>query len=95
MKSSRGDSTWFMSELDAQTVQRRFGARLRQLRENLGLSQEESAHRAGLDRSYVGQVERGERNVSLLNIYRIAAGLEISPRDLFPEQDSAGSKNVS
>ncbi|WP_296192661.1 helix-turn-helix transcriptional regulator [uncultured Microbacterium sp.] len=52
-----------------------FGARVRELRTAAGLSQEELAHRAGLDRSYVGQVERGERNISLDNIHRIAGAL--------------------
>ena len=49
-----------------------FGKRVRESRKLAGLSQEELAHRADLDRSYVGQVERGERNISLDNIYRIA-----------------------
>lgn len=56
-----------------QLAQRKaFGARVRQLRHQAGISQEELAHRAELDRSYVGQVERGERNISLDNIYRLA-----------------------
>jgi transcriptional regulator with XRE-family HTH domain len=68
-------------------IQSRFGARLRELRERAGISQEESAHLAGLDRSYIGQVERGERNVSLVNIYKIARGLGVSPGDLFTDLD--------
>jgi transcriptional regulator with XRE-family HTH domain len=47
-----------------------------------GLSQEQLAHRADLDRSYVGGIERGERNISLDNIYRIARALEVPPADL-------------
>lgn len=67
-----------------QLAQRKaFGARVRELRLTAGLSQEELAHRAELDRSYVGQVERGERNISLDNIYRLAATLEIEPGTLF------------
>ncbi|MCB8043614.1 helix-turn-helix transcriptional regulator [Microbacterium oxydans] len=57
--------------------------RVRQLRLAAGLSQEELAHRAELDRSYVGQVERGERNISLDNIYRLADAVQCSPVDLF------------
>lgn len=48
-----------------------FGARVRNLRGTLGVSQEELAHLAKLDRTYVGSVERGERNVSLDNICRL------------------------
>ncbi|KXZ61395.1 anaerobic benzoate catabolism transcriptional regulator [Microbacterium laevaniformans] len=53
--------------------------RVRELRQSAGLSQEQLAHQAGLDRSYVGQVERGERNVSLDNIHRLAEALGVSP----------------
>lgn len=48
----------------------------------LGLSQEQLAHLAGLDRSYVGQVERGERNITLDNIYRLANALHSNASDL-------------
>jgi transcriptional regulator with XRE-family HTH domain len=47
------------------------------------MSQEQLAHEAGLDRSYVGGVERGARNVSLDNIHRLAKALRVPPRDLF------------
>ncbi len=60
-----------------------FGERVRQLRKARGWSQEEFAHRAGLDRSYVGGVERGERNISLENICLLAAGLGITPSEFF------------
>ena len=60
-----------------------FGERVRQLRKARGWSQEEFAHQAGLDRSYVGGVERGERNISLENICLLAAGLGINPGELF------------
>lgn len=61
-----------------------FGQRVRSLRLEQGQSQEDLAHRAGLDRSYVGGVERGERNISLDNIHRIAAALGVAPAALFP-----------
>ena len=64
---------------------KRFGNRLRVLRERAGLSQEALAARAGIHRTYMGGVERGERNVSLRNILRIAAALGVHPRDLFDE----------
>lgn len=62
-----------------------FGNRVRALRKERGLSQEALAHVADLDRSYVGQVERGERNISLDNIYRFARALKISPARLLHE----------
>lgn len=62
-----------------------FGARVRAERERLGVSQEELADRAGLHRTYLGGVERGERNVGLLNIVRIARALGIPPSALFQD----------
>jgi transcriptional regulator with XRE-family HTH domain len=59
-----------------------FGERVRVLRQSRGLSQEALALTAGLDRTYIGGVERGERNISLLNIQKIAQALDVSPADL-------------
>src|SRR4051812_19669695 len=59
-----------------------FGHRLRELRKHAGLSQEALAHEAGLDRSYVGGVERGEYNISLLNICLLANALNLPPDEL-------------
>ena len=64
---------------------RAFGARVRYLRLAAGLSQEELAHVSKLDRTYVGGIERGERNPSLKNILRLAAALKVSPELLFQE----------
>jgi len=60
-----------------------FGVRLRALREAQGHSQESFAHLAGLHRTYVGAVERGERNVSLDAIWRLADGLATTPAVFF------------
>lgn len=60
----------------------RFGACVRAERERIGLSQEELADRAGLHRTYIGGVERGERNPGLLNVLRIARALAVSPATL-------------
>ena len=59
-----------------------FGDRVRTLRKAKGLSQEQLAERTGLHRTYIGGIERGERNVSLINIVRLANALEVSPSDL-------------
>lgn len=57
-----------------------FGENLRKLRKKAEINQEELAHRAGLDRTYVSGVERGERNVSLRNICKIAVALGVEPK---------------
>jgi len=54
------------------------------------MSQEQLADASGLDRSYIGGVERGERNVSLLNITKIARALGVSPKDLLEGVDRHG-----
>ena len=59
-----------------------FGVRVRAARLQLGISQEDLGHRAAIDRTYVGSVERGERNVSLDNIYRLAKALGVEPGTL-------------
>jgi len=61
-----------------------FGNKVRQKRLKLNLSQEELAFEAGLHRNYVGSVERGERNISLENIYRLAKALGCSSKELLP-----------
>jgi len=59
-----------------------FGARVRARRTELELSQEGLAERCDLHWTYIGQVERGQRNISLHNIIRIAEALQIDPADL-------------
>lgn len=61
-----------------------FGSRLRALRTDRGWSQEEFAHRAELDRTYVSGVERGVRNPTLDVITRLAQTLDVEVADLFP-----------
>jgi transcriptional regulator with XRE-family HTH domain len=56
-----------------------FGQRLAEVRKAKGFSQEGLALESGLDRSYLGGVERGQRNIALLNIYRLAKALKVSP----------------
>lgn len=62
-----------------------FGLRVRYFRKRLGLSQDDLADIAELHRTYVGAVERGERNISLLNILRLADALDIPTKELFNE----------
>ena len=62
-----------------------FGSRVRLLRQKQHLSQEALAHQAGLDRTYIGGVERGERNLSLLNVKKLADALGVTARDLLDD----------
>lgn len=64
-----------------------FGQVVRSHREALGLSQEELAAASGLHRTYIGSVERGERNVSLKNIYLIASALKTTAGKLLCQVD--------
>ena len=68
---------------DADGELRQFGDQVRQIRLARGLSQEAMAQECGLHRTYYSAVERGERNVSLRNIVRIAHGLGVEPSRLF------------
>jgi transcriptional regulator with XRE-family HTH domain len=63
-----------------------FGQRVRELREARGLSQESLAELAGLHRTYVSSLERGQRNVSLRNIHQLAAALGVSASTLVGEK---------
>lgn len=71
-----------MASLPPVTPKALFGERLRQLRITAGLSQEELAHRAGLDRTYVSSCERGRRNLSLEAIVQLANALNVPPSQL-------------
>ena len=66
----------------------RFGMRVRELRNAKGFSQESFAAHCGLDRTYVGGIERGERNVGLRNIERISVALDVTLSELMQGIDS-------
>ncbi len=63
------------------------GQRIKQLRKSKGFSQEHFALEAGLDRSFYGHFERGNRNISVLNLIKIAIALKVEVGELFPEID--------
>ena len=73
-------------------IKNRFGTAVRSRRKHLGISQEELAGRAGLHRTYVADIERGARNLSLANIEKLAKALETSIPTLFA-QDEPGPKS--
>ena len=63
----------------------RFGRRLREVRTRVGISQEKLAELAGLHRTYVSSVERGQRNISLFNIENLAHALGVKMAELMPD----------
>ena len=65
-----------------------FGTRLREFRLQRELTQEKLALISGLHINYIGSVERGERNISLLNIWKLADALNVHPCDLFGTEKS-------
>ena len=72
-----------MTRRAGEDIRIRFGLAVRKRRLELEISQEELAGRAELHRTYTADIERGSRNLSLLNIEKIAKGLELSIADLF------------
>jgi transcriptional regulator with XRE-family HTH domain len=66
----------------------KLGHRIRELRKAKGFSQEDFAYEVGLDRTYMGSVERGERNIAAINLIRIAKALKLEVGELFPSSRS-------
>ena len=77
------------------SILQQFGSNVRALREAQGLSQEEFAALAGLDRTYVGGIERGERNAGVLNVCRIAHTLGVSPARLLAKLEEFAPSPVN
>ena len=65
------------------TLLKEFGQKVQKRRKELGISQEELAYRAGFHRTYIGMIERAERNITLSNIKRLANALQTNIKDLF------------
>jgi transcriptional regulator with XRE-family HTH domain len=64
---------------------KRFGGRIRELRLQESISQEELAERAGVHRTYVGMIERGEKNITLLSLLKISSALNRKLAELFED----------
>jgi transcriptional regulator with XRE-family HTH domain len=71
-----------MSGTNSTLLRESVAKNIRLIRNNLGLSQEELAEQAGLHRTYIGSIERAERNVSIDNIEKIARALKVQPHEL-------------
>ena len=63
------------------------GQAIRDVRKVRSVSQEALAHNAGIDRSHMGKIERGERNVTALNLLRIAKALGVQPSEIFSKAE--------
>ncbi len=66
-------------------ILKKFGDKVRHYRNLLGLSQEKFAEKANVHRTYIGTVERGETNITLVNVYKLAEALEVSVTKLIDE----------
>ena len=68
-------------------VLKKFGSVIKARRDDLDISQEELAERAKLHRTYVGGIEQGRRNLSLLNIIKLSEALDLAPEDIFRQMN--------
>lgn len=68
-----------------------FGENVRKYRRLLNISQEELAHKADLHRTYIGMIERAEKNITLVNIEKIANALEVQIKDLLKHSDNGNN----
>ena len=73
--------------LQEKTLLVKVGKRIRKQRLVIDLSQEKLAFKSGLDRTYIGSVERGERNIAVINLNKVCAALDISIAELFNLDD--------
>lgn len=69
--------------MDRNNIRIKFGKKLKQLRKVANLSQEDLGKKATIHRTYIGSIERGEQNISIDNIAKLAKALKATPKDLF------------
>ncbi len=69
--------------MDNRDILIKFGQRVRELRKEKNLSQEELSFKAGVHRTYIGMIERGEKNITLVNIEKIAKAFNVDIKELF------------
>ena len=81
--------------MDEERIQQAVGAAIRRRRGALELSQERLAEVCGLHRTYIGSVERGERNVSIRNLQRICTALGCAVSEMLIDAETSGSSSAS
>jgi DNA-binding XRE family transcriptional regulator len=79
------NSLAFIPEATMFDIKKTFGRNLRAIRKSKGFSQERLAYASGIDRGYVGKIERGEVNLSIEKLYLLAKVIGCSPKDLVPD----------
>jgi len=89
------DDSRRVEKFPSSDIRASFGKRLREIRVSRGLSQEALAFEAKLDRTYVSSCERGQRNISLDNIHRLARALRVSPATFFESSAKSRKKPPS
>ena len=82
-KLSTLDLKYFNFKMQKKKILIQFGNRIRELRKLKGMSQEELADKASLHRTYIGMIERAEKNISIVNIEKISLALDIELNELF------------
>jgi transcriptional regulator with XRE-family HTH domain len=75
-----------MNDADSTSLRERLAKKIRLIRNNLGISQEQLADEAGLHRTYIGSIERAERNISIDNIEKIARALKVDAETLLKDE---------
>ncbi|MFU9045615.1 helix-turn-helix domain-containing protein [Acinetobacter tibetensis] len=68
--------------MSSNSILKDFGIHLKNIRVQKNITQEQLAHLCELDRTYISGIERGKRNISLINLYKIASSLDIHPSEL-------------
>ena len=68
-------------------IKNKIGLRIKKLREQTNMSQKDLAYEADLDRSYIASIENGQRNVSIVNIEKIAIALNVSLKEFFKDDE--------
>lgn len=72
-------------------IKLKIGQRIKELREQVGMSQKDLAYAADLDRSYIASIENGQRNVSIVNIEKIAIALNVTVKEFFKNKSFENS----
>lgn len=72
-----------LKQINVQMIIKEFGKVVQKLRKERGITQEELSFRAGLHRTYIGMIDRGEKNITLANIEKVANALNVSLKELF------------
>ena len=82
-RQSKAGGRLFAIKIMGAAILSEFGEKVRKLRKERNMSQEDLSYKCHLHRTYIGMIERGEKNITLVNIEKIALGLEVNIKDLF------------